>query len=82
MTDSGLGINVSPGEPKKTQMHKPARGKANCTEEYKQQALGLLRQSGRNAAKMAAELGSRPSRGRARRRSDLARVQRAGDLRP
>jgi len=44
----------------KTQIRKPARGKASYTEEYKQQALELWRQSGRSAAKMAAELGIRP----------------------
>ena len=44
----------------KTQITKPARGKASYTEEYKQQALELWRKSGRSAAKMAAELGIRP----------------------
>ena len=44
----------------KTQIRKPARGKASYTEEYKQQALELWRKSGRSAAKMAAELGIRP----------------------
>jgi transposase len=45
----------------KTQIQKPARGKASYSEEYKQQALELWRNSGRSAAKMAAELGIRPS---------------------
>ena len=43
----------------KTQIQKPARGKASYTEEYKQQALELWRHSGRSAAKVAAELGIR-----------------------
>jgi transposase-like protein len=45
----------------KTQLQKPARSKASYTEEYRQQALELWRQSGRSAAKVAAELGIRPS---------------------
>ena len=44
----------------KTQLSKPARGKASYTDEYKQQALELWRASGRSAAKVAAELGIRP----------------------
>lgn len=44
----------------KTQLQKPARGKASYSEEYKQQALELWRNSGRSAAKVAAELGIRP----------------------
>ena len=44
----------------KTQLTKPARGRASYTEEYKQQALELWRASGRSAAKVAAELGIRP----------------------
>ena len=44
----------------KTQMRKPVPGKASYTDEYKQQALELWRQSGRSAAKVAAELGIRP----------------------
>jgi transposase len=44
----------------KTQMRKPAPGKASYSDEYKQQALELWRKSGRSAAKMAAELGIRP----------------------
>lgn len=45
----------------KTQLTKPASGKARYSEEYKQQALELWRKSGRSAAKMAAELGIRPA---------------------
>lgn len=45
----------------KTQLQKPARSKASYTEEYRQQALELWRKSGRSAAKVAAELGIRPS---------------------
>ena len=45
----------------KTQLQKPARGKASYTEEYRQQALELWRKSGRSAAQVAAELGIRPS---------------------
>ena len=44
----------------KTQLQKPARGKASYSHEYKQQALELWRLSGRSAAKVAAELGIRP----------------------
>jgi transposase len=44
----------------KTQLSKPARGKASYTAEYKQEALELWRASGRSAAKVAAELGIRP----------------------
>jgi transposase len=43
----------------KTQLSKPARHKARYTEEYKQEALELWRNSGRSAAKVAAELGIR-----------------------
>ncbi len=43
----------------KTQLQKPAHGKASYTEEYKQQALELWRRSGRSAAKVATELGIR-----------------------
>ncbi|HVT73628.1 MAG TPA: transposase [Lacunisphaera sp.] len=45
----------------KTQISKPAHGKASYSEEYKQQALELWRASGRSAAKVAAELGIRPA---------------------
>jgi transposase len=44
----------------KTQLSKPARGSASYPDEYKQQALELLRASGRSAVKVAAELGIRP----------------------
>ena len=44
----------------KTQLSKPARSKARYTEQYKQEALELWRNSGRSAAKVAAELGIRP----------------------
>jgi transposase len=43
----------------KTQLSKPARGRARYTEEYKKEALELWRASGRSAAKVAAELGIR-----------------------
>ncbi len=43
----------------KTQLSKPAHSKARYTEEYKQEALELWRNSGRSAAKVAAELGIR-----------------------
>lgn len=43
----------------KTQLRKPARSKASYTEEYKREALELWRNSGRSAAKVAAELGIR-----------------------
>jgi len=36
----------------KTQISKPAQGKASYGEEYKQQALELWRQPGRSAAKV------------------------------
>ena len=45
----------------KTQISKPAHGKASYSEQYKQQALELWRTSGRSAAKVAAELGIRPA---------------------
>ena len=45
----------------KTQISKPAHSKASYSEEYKQQALALWRQSGRSANKVAAELGIRPA---------------------
>jgi len=41
----------------KTQLSKPARSHARYTEEYKKEALELWRNSGRSAAKVAAELG-------------------------
>ena len=43
----------------KTQLSKPAGSKARYTEEYKKEALELWRNSGRSAAKVAAELGIR-----------------------
>ena len=45
----------------KTQLQKPARTKASFTEEYRQQAIELWRNNGRSGAKVAAELGIRPS---------------------
>ena len=42
-----------------TQLRKPARERARYTEEYKREALELWRNSGRSAAKVAAELGIR-----------------------
>src|SRR5437763_15485702 len=44
----------------KTQLRKPARDRASYTDEYKHEALELWRNSGRSAAKVAAELGIRP----------------------
>ena len=43
----------------KTQLQKPASGKARYTSEYKEEALALWRKSGRSAATVAAELGIR-----------------------
>jgi transposase len=43
----------------KTQLSKPARSQARYSEEYKKGALQLWRNSGRSAAKVAAELGIR-----------------------
>jgi len=43
----------------KTQLQKPASGKARYTSEYKEEALALWRKSGRTAATVAAELGIR-----------------------
>ena len=43
----------------KTQLSKPSRSKGRYTEEYKKEALELWRNSGRSAAKVAAELGIR-----------------------
>jgi transposase len=43
----------------KTQLSKPARNRASYTEQYKKEALELWRNSGRSAAKVAAELGIR-----------------------
>jgi transposase len=44
----------------KTQLSKPARGKASYSKQYKREALELWRASGRSAAQVAAELGIRP----------------------
>ena len=44
----------------KTQLCKPARDRASYTDQYKREALELWRNSGRSAAKVAAELGIRP----------------------
>jgi transposase len=43
----------------KTQLSKPARVKASYSDQYKEEALALWRNSGRSAAKVAAELGIR-----------------------
>jgi transposase len=43
----------------KTQLQKPATGKAKYSAEYKHQALEHWKNSGRSAAKVAAELGIR-----------------------
>ena len=43
----------------KTQLQKPSSSKARYSEEYKEQALELWKNSGRSAAKVAAELGIR-----------------------
>lgn len=45
----------------KTQIRKPVADKARYSEEYKQQAVELWRNSGRSAAKVGAELGIRPA---------------------
>jgi len=44
----------------KTQLSKPARDRASYSDQYKEEALELWRNSGRSAAKVAAELGIRP----------------------
>jgi transposase-like protein len=44
----------------KTLLQKPARTNASYSEQYKEQALELWLNSGRSAAKVAAELGIRP----------------------
>jgi transposase len=43
----------------KTQMQKPSAGKAKYSEEYKREALEHWKNSGRSAARVAAELGIR-----------------------
>ncbi|PYL49656.1 MAG: hypothetical protein DMF40_01750 [Verrucomicrobia bacterium] len=60
MTDSGLRVKTRKEAHMKTQLSKPAGGKARYTEEYKKEALELWRASGRSAARVAAELGIRP----------------------
>src|SRR5207245_11155113 len=59
LTDSGLRVKDPKEAHMKSQLSKPARSKARYTEEYKQEALELWRNSGRSAAKVAAELGIR-----------------------
>ena len=63
----------------KTQLRKPARERARYTEEYKQEALELWRNSGRSAAKVAAELGIRAPLlyrwARPRRESNLSKTE-------
>jgi transposase len=59
LTDSGLRVKTR-GTHMKTQIRKPARERASYTEQYKQEALELWRNSGRSAAKVATELGIRP----------------------
>jgi hypothetical protein len=49
----------------KSQMSKPRHGREKYSEEYKQQALELWRQSGRSANLVVAELGGRAVRGQA-----------------
>jgi transposase len=44
----------------KTQISKPVREKSQYSTEYKEEALALWRNSGRSAAKVAAQLGIRP----------------------
>jgi len=43
----------------KTQMQKPSAGKTKYSREYKQEALARWKNSGRSAARVAAELGIR-----------------------
>jgi len=73
----------------KTQLSKPARHKARYTEEYKQEALELWRNSGRSAAKVAAELGirapllyrwARPKRGPNDSKGELSRGRTVEEL--
>jgi transposase len=59
LTDSGQRVKNPKEAHMKTQLSKPARSKARYTEEYKKEALELWRNSGRSAAKVAAELGIR-----------------------
>src|SRR6266513_6025386 len=60
LTDSGLRVKTRKEAHMKTELSKPAGSKARYTEEYKKEALKLWRNSGRSAAKVAAELGIRP----------------------
>src|SRR5881398_3821480 len=60
LTDSGLRVKNPKRAHMKTQLSKPARHNARYTQEYKQEALQFWRNSGRSAAKVAAELGIRP----------------------
>ena len=66
----------------KTQLSKPARSKARYTEEYKQEALELWRNSGRSAAKVAAELGIRAPllyrRARPKRQANHSKTEHGG----
>jgi transposase-like protein len=65
----------------KTQLSKPARSRASYTEEYKQQALELWHAGGRNAAKVAAELGIAPeARALSLSGARMPRLQRARPL--
>jgi transposase-like protein len=43
----------------KTQLQRPVSGKSHYTPEFKEEALAKWRQSGRSAARVAAELGIR-----------------------
>jgi transposase len=66
----------------KTQLRKPARERARYSEEYKQEALELWRNSGRSAAKVAAELGIRAPLlyrwARPKRESNLSKAELSG----
>lgn len=57
MTDRGLGSKRR--HPMKTQLQRPVSGKSSYTPEFKEEALAKWRQSGRSAARVAAELGIR-----------------------
>ena len=59
MTDSG-GRVKSLTNPHEDTDKQTARSKRSYSEQYKQEALELWRQSGRSAAKVATELGIRP----------------------
>ena len=66
----------------KTQIQKPARGKASYSDEYKQQALELWRNSGRSAAKtpFSSPLSSEAARSAARKNGPLPSAIRASAL--